>query len=101
MNSKIGGVKMRIDAYNKISQVYQANAVKKTTKPVGSHPSDQFEISRTAKDYQIAKQAVASSPSVRADKVNEIKRRMESGEYNISMEEVANKMVESYFEKLI
>jgi negative regulator of flagellin synthesis FlgM len=97
----IGGVNMRIDGYNKISQVYQASMVKKTTKTTSTKNSDQFEISRTAKDYQIAKQAVLNAPSVRADKVNELKKRIASGEYNITMEEVANKMVESYFQKLV
>ncbi len=92
---------MRVDAYNKILQVYQANAVKKTTKAAGASNTDQLEISRTAKDYQVAKQAVANTPDIRTDKTSDIKRRMESGTYNISMEEVADKLVESYFEKLI
>lgn len=92
---------MRIDAYNKISQVYQTSTVKKTTKTTGVKATDQFEISRTAKDYQVAKQAVANAPSVRTDKINDIKKRMQAGEYNISMEDVANKIVESYFQKLI
>jgi negative regulator of flagellin synthesis FlgM len=92
---------MRVDAYNKISQVYQTSAVKKTTTSAGSLASDQLEISRTAKDYQIAKQAVSGTQNIRNDKVNDIKNRIESGNYNISMEEVADKMVESYFEKLI
>jgi negative regulator of flagellin synthesis FlgM len=92
---------MRVDAYNKISQVYQANAVKKTMKTAGTSTTDQLEISRTAKDYQVAKQAVAGTQEVRTDKVNDIKKRIESGTYNISMEEAADKMVESYFEKLI
>lgn len=92
---------MRVDAYNKISQVYQTSAVKKTAKAAGNTASDQLEISRTAKDYQVAKQAVAGTQDIRTDKVNDIKKRIESGSYNISMEEVADKMVESYFEKLI
>ncbi|WFR56812.1 flagellar biosynthesis anti-sigma factor FlgM [Anaerocolumna sp. AGMB13025] len=92
---------MRIDAYNKISQVYQTSAVTKTSKVQGTSAADQLEISRTAKDYQVAKQAVSATQDIRADKVNEIKKRLESGNYNISMEEVADKITESYFEKLI
>ncbi len=92
---------MRIDAYNKISQIYQTNAVKKTTKTAGAVAADQVEISRAAKDYQVARQSVANLQDVRTDKINDIKGRMESGTYNISMEEVADKLVESYFEKLI
>ncbi len=92
---------MRIDAYNKISQVYQTNAVQKTMKAAGTKAADQLEISRTAKDYQVAKQAIASTQDIRTDKINDIKSRMESGTYNISMEEVADKILDSYFEKLI
>lgn len=92
---------MRIDAYNKISQVYQTNVAKKTNKTVASSTSDQVEISRIGKDYQVAKKAVAAAPDERMDKVNEIKARMESGSYNISAEEIANKLVDGYFNTMI
>ena len=92
---------MRIDAYNKISQVYQTNVTKKTNKTVASSTSDQVEISRIGKDYQVAKKAVAAAPDERMDKVNEIKARMESGSYNISAEEIANKLVDGYFNTMI
>ncbi len=92
---------MRIDAYNKISQVYQTNVAKNTNKTVGSSASDQVEISRIGKDYQVAKKAVAVTPDVRMDKVNEIKARMESASYNISAEEIANKIVDGYFNTII
>ena len=92
---------MRIDAYNKISQVYQTNVTKKTNKTVASSTSDQVEISRIGKDYQVAKKAVAAAPDERMDRVNEIKARMESGSYNISAEEIANKLVDGYFNTMI
>ncbi len=92
---------MRVDAYNKISQVYQTSAVKKTAKVSGSSASDQVEISRIGKEYQTAKQAVTAVPDVRTDKVNDIRERMESGTYNISAEEVADKIVNSYFNAII
>lgn len=92
---------MRIDAYNKISQVYQTNVAKKTNKTVASSTSDQVEISRIGKDYQVAKKAVAVAPDERMDKVNEIKARMESGTYNVSAEEIANKLVDGYFNTMI
>jgi negative regulator of flagellin synthesis FlgM len=88
---------MRVDAYNKISQLYQTNNTKKVTKTPGTASSDQVQISQTGKDYQFAKQAVAAVPDLRMDKINDIKNRMESGTYNISAEEVANKITDSYF----
>lgn len=92
---------MRVDNFNKVSQLYQMNSAKKTEKSSEVKKSDQLELSQTGKDYQVAKQAVAHAPEVRMDRVNEIKKRMESGTYQISTEEVANKLVESYFSTIV
>ena len=87
---------MRIDAYNAISQVYQANATSKVNKTQSTSSfSDQLEISRTAKTYQTAKTAVSEASDVRADKIAEIKAQMSAGTYNISTEAVADKMLSS------
>lgn len=92
---------MRVEAYNKVTQIYQTNATNKITKTSSVKAKDQVEISRMGKDYQIAKQAVANATDIRQDKVNEIKKRMESGTYNMNAEEVANKLVDSYFDNII
>lgn len=92
---------MRIDAYNKISQLYQANRASKVEKTENSQALDKLEISQFGKDIQIAKQAVAQSPDIRMDKVNEMKQKMASGTYNVSAEELADKLVESYFDQSI
>lgn len=92
---------MRIDAYNKITQIFQTNNTMKTTKTKGASAKDHVEISRAGKDYQVAKQAVANVEDIRKDKINDIKRRMESGTYNVTGEEVANKLVENYFDQII
>lgn len=85
---------MRIDAFNKISELYRSNSVNKRTKTESNGFSDMLEISQTGKDYQTAKQIVARTPDVREAKVNEIKERMESGMYNITIEDVADKLIE-------
>jgi negative regulator of flagellin synthesis FlgM len=89
---------MRIDAFNKVSQLYKANSVKSTAKTNSSSFSDKLEISQLGKDYQVAKQIVAQTPDVREDKVNEIKQRLDAGTYDVSNEEVADKLVKAYFE---
>lgn len=88
---------MRVDAIGKVSQLYQNSSVKKTSNSDKTNQSDLFEMSRTAKDYKVARQAVSETPDIREDKLNDIKSRMAAGTYNINSEEVANKMVESYF----
>jgi negative regulator of flagellin synthesis FlgM len=87
---------MRVDAFNKVSQLYKTNSVKSTTKSQGSSFSDKLEISQTGKDYQVAKQLVARTPDIRETKVNDIKQRMEAGTYHISIEDVANKLADEY-----
>lgn len=87
---------MRIDAYNAVSQVYQANsaaAVKKSS--ASKSAQDKIEFSQTAKSYQTAKAAVNSAPDVRQDKVARIKAQMAAGTYNVSLDAVANKILSS------
>lgn len=92
---------MRIDAYNKVSQLYSTSKVNKATKTSGESFSDKLEISQKGNDYRVAKQIISKTPDVREDRIDEIKRRMESGAYNISMVEVADKVVNRYFDELV
>ncbi len=85
---------MRIDAFNKINEVYKASSVKNTSKVKGGNFNDMLEISQTGKDYQVAKQIVARTPDIREAKVNDIKARMEAGTYQVTLEDVAGKLVE-------
>ena len=92
---------MRIDAFNKINQLYQTNKTKQTMKTGNVSKKDSVEISQVGRDYQIAKQAVAAAPDIREDKVKEIKDKIASGTYNVSAEELAEKMIENYFDTSI
>ncbi|TAH69459.1 MAG: flagellar biosynthesis anti-sigma factor FlgM [Anaerolineaceae bacterium] len=92
---------MRIDAYNKVSQLYNTSNVKKAAKPSGSSFSDKLEISQKGQDYRVAKQIVTQTPDVREDRIKEIKKQIESGTYNIGMSEVADKVVNRYFDELV
>ena len=92
---------MRIDSIKKMDQIYQKTSAKNTIKSTKKSSSDFIEISTLGRDLQVAKQAVKDTDDVRWDRVNEIKQRMQSGTYNVSAEEVANKMVDSYFSTCI
>ncbi|MDF2944205.1 MAG: hypothetical protein K0S01_3063 [Herbinix sp.] len=92
---------MRIDAFNKVSELYKSSSAKSTAKVKSGSFSDKLEISQTGKDYQVAKQIVARTPDIRETKVNDIKQRMEAGVYNINIEDVADKLVDNYFEETI
>lgn len=84
---------MRIDAYNAVSQVYQTNTKMASKTKSISDVKDNFEISDVAKVFQVAKQAVSATPDVREDKVAEIKAKMASGNYTVTPEDFAEKVM--------
>lgn len=87
---------MRIDAYNQINQIYKISE-KVSIKQVGkTSQSDSLELSQLGKDYQIAKKALANTPDIRRDKVDDVKKRMENGTYNVSNDDFAEKLLESF-----
>ncbi|MDY5577985.1 MAG: flagellar biosynthesis anti-sigma factor FlgM [Lachnospiraceae bacterium] len=87
---------MRIDALNKIGQVYGANGRLKVNHTAKTSSSDKVEISTFGKDLQVARQAVSNAPDVREDKVAEYKSRIQAGTYDVSSESFADKMLEEY-----
>lgn len=85
---------MRIDAYVQVSQLYNTNKAKDVAPKANKVSNkDSLEISSVGSAYQVAKQAVAQSSDVRADRVKEIQAQMAAGTYSVSIEDVADKMV--------
>ena len=90
---------MRIDAYNQISQIYGVNGKIKTTQATRtSHATDKVEISSFGRDMQIAKQAVANSPDVRTDKVEQLKSQIKNGTYNVDADSFAEMLLQKFSE---
>ena len=74
---------MRIDAYNQVSQLYQASRPQKVAKKSETTVRDQFTVSSKGKDYQTAKKALAAAPDIREEKVAALKEQIASGSYKI------------------
>lgn len=91
---------MRIEAYNMVNQVYQANKPKQVSQVGKTSKMDQVQISSFGKDLQVAKQAVKNAPDVREDVTAPIKSSINNGTYNVSNEDFANKLLAKYQEKL-
>lgn len=89
---------MRVDAVNQISQIYKPSSAKKVNKAGAVSNKDAYEVSQFAKEYQIAKNAVSKTSDVREDKVAEIKEALASGTYNVSAQEIAEKMISRFFD---
>ncbi|MBQ3544356.1 MAG: flagellar biosynthesis anti-sigma factor FlgM [Lachnospiraceae bacterium] len=87
---------MRIDAYNQVAQIYKTNTRMKTQKTEKASMRDKVEISDFGKVYQTTKKAVNEASDVREDKVADIKSRIDNGSYEVSNEDFANKLLESY-----
>ncbi len=85
---------MKIDAYMQVNQLYNANKPKRSTKPGKASNRDSLEISSFGNAYQVAKQAVSQGSDVRADRVKEIQAQMAAGTYNVSIEDVADKLAD-------
>ena len=85
---------MRIEAFSQIPKVYQTQAVNRVQKTGSVKPADMVQISSIGKDFQTAKNAVAASPDIREDVVAPIKAKLESGNYQVSAESFAEKLMQ-------
>ena len=91
----------RIDAYNQVSQIYQASRAQKIAKNSETTVRDQFTVSSKGKDYQTAKKALAAAPDIREEKVAALKEQIASGSYNVSAQEIADSVVSKFFDSSI
>lgn len=89
---------MRVDAFDQIAQAYGVNGKLKTNAVTKVRQSDKVEISSFGKEMHIARQAVRETSDIREDKVAELKAKIESGEYNVSAESFADKLIAKYEE---
>ncbi len=87
---------MRIDAYNQIGQLYKTTNKPKVAATGGVMGNDKVEISSFGKDIQVAKQAVNNASDIREDKVAELKKSISNGTYNVSNDDFAEKLIQSY-----
>jgi negative regulator of flagellin synthesis FlgM len=87
-----------------VNQVYSSSTTKKSTTAGSTGYAsfmDQISLSTAGKDMQVAKNALAKTPDVREDKVNDIKSQLESGSYNVDPEAFASKLLSAFAEKAI
>ncbi|MCM1133973.1 MAG: flagellar biosynthesis anti-sigma factor FlgM [Clostridium sp.] len=89
---------MRIEAYTQVQQVYDTKKTAKSRAKGGVSASDQLQISSFGKDIQTAKQAVAASSDIREDVTASIKAKIQSGNYEVSTESFADRLMQKYEE---
>ncbi len=81
---------------SKAMRIYNKTATKKTdnVKDV-KETEDKLQLSEKAKEFQVAMKAFKNLPEIREDLVNELKDKIQQGTYNVTGEEVADKIIES------
>jgi negative regulator of flagellin synthesis FlgM len=86
---KIGNVSGSYGVYNSKPAISR----KKTT---GSSSTDTYDVSNEGKDFQIVYKSVMQSQDIREDKINAISKQIEEGTYNVSSEELADKILSRF-----
>lgn len=89
---------MRIEAYTQVQQIYDTKKAAKSRLKGNAGSSDQLQISSFGKDIQSAKQAVAASSDIREDVTAPIKAKLQSGNYEVSTDSFADKLMQKYEE---
>ena len=56
-------------------------------------PQEKVNLSATAKDIQQLRSAIAELPDIREEKVQDLKSRIDQGNYNVSGEKIAEKLL--------
>ncbi len=87
---------MRIDKLANIYETYNKQTVTKYKATQKVDKKDEVALSGTAKDFQSVYKALSNIPDVRQDKVDALKEKIASGNYNVDAKEVAEKMLSSF-----
>ena len=89
MNFNVTGV---TSAQSVFPTQIQVNHAKKDFVGNSENVDEMYIISESAKDFQVAKGVIPSIPDVRQDVVDDLLKRINTGSYNVSSSEVADKM---------
>lgn len=84
---------MKISNILQVTNIYKNNKVSKTKESSAKSTKDNLNISSEALDYQTVLNAVSKTPDIREEKINDIMERINNGTYNVSSEEIANKIL--------
>ncbi len=85
---------MKIRPMSTISKVYGASKPGKVSpKKQSNGVKDTLALSDFAKELSVAKAAVDSSPDIRKARVDQIKKQIADGTYNVTAEQIAEKII--------
>ncbi len=81
-----------------LQSILQLNQVSKTRKidlqdQTTVNKADSLVLSSRAQELNFVKEQVLKSPEVRAERINELKKQIQDGNYQVSSNEIALKMI--------
>jgi negative regulator of flagellin synthesis FlgM len=85
---------------NQAAQGAQQAERKKQAAAEQSQATDKVELSAASRDIQKIQEVLKNTPDVRAEKVEELKSKIESGQYKVDAREIANKMISDVIQDL-
>ena len=88
---------MIISGSSRVSELYRPTAAGVSTRTQKTEiKRDEVALSVQAKEYQMAKAALAKVSDIREDLVRDIAERFANGSYNVSAKDVAAKMLDRF-----
>ena len=87
---------MKISNVSNIYGVYNTKPAVSRKKTADSNAADTYDVSHEGKSYNTVYKAVMQSSDIREDKVNAIQKRIAEGTYNVSAEELADKILSRF-----
>lgn len=87
---------MKINGIHNIYEAYQSQISSSVEKAKKVSEKDQVSLSNNAKDFSSIYKMLSEVPEVRTHKVEQIKEAMKSGNYNVSSEQVAEKILSQF-----
>lgn len=89
-----------LQVYTQQSRVNNNKGAKKTDNTIDR--KDELNISSEAKEIGQYRQILQNMPAVREEKISALQEQINSGNYNVSGEEIADKMLaDGVFDKLV
>lgn len=90
---------MKIQGFNNLYKAYNQDKIKPTNsiknKEITAKNSDDMQVSTEGKYLSQIIALAKQAPDIREEKVAQIRASIQSGKYNVSAEEVAEKIVQS------
>jgi negative regulator of flagellin synthesis FlgM len=101
IDSKIATYDISKQLSNTSSSVSDEKQVAGEIKPEPNTAQDSIvHLSKASKEVQLAEKVIAETPDIRADKVAEIRAKIESDTYEIDHDKIAAKMIDSHLDEL-